>query len=264
MDEEIQPSVVKRDWRVHCYDTDGVMRVCGIDSDHGAVWINLAIGEQEQFFELRAEQVTKFQLALDATLGMIVSDGSDKAARWEGRCYNSWDELSDCLIEVSEPGTVRISCVTAQTGERECSLELSQEHIGEFQGALAAAMEVCHADVAIHGEHWADDESDETEETVPPRGMKESVFAEEINKMVAAEAPKIFALVAEIGDRVDAMITGWCVDLPDRTEVISVSTNGARGNFRSVEHARKLLSAGGKVKLRPVSVTETQKQVKVT
>jgi hypothetical protein len=262
INETLRKEIYDRDWRMHCYDTSGEIRACGIDSDHGAVRVALTIGEQEQFFELRGEQAAKFQAALNATLGTIKSGGSDKEVRWEGHCYNEWSELSDCLIEASEHDAVRIACVTAPTDERDCSLELRGDQIEQFQATLAAAMEVCHADVAIHGEHWADDEADETEEVVSSRGMEEAVFVEEINKMVAAGAPKMFAMVAEIGDRVDAMITVWCVKFPDRTEVISDGPHGVRGSFQSLERARKLLSAGGKIKLRLVSVAEAQKQVK--
>lgn len=260
MGEAIQPSTANRDWRVHCHDTDGEPRVCIIDSDHGAVRLGLNIDGQEQFFELRAEQVIKFQVALEAILGMIEAGGSNEAARWQGHCYNSWGELGDCLIEVSKPDTVRVSCVTAQTSERECSLELQQEHIGQFRAALAASMGIFHADVAIHGKHWADDET----EGLPPRGMKEADFVEEINKMVATHAPQTLALVAEIGNRVDAMTMAWCVKFPDRTEVISDGPDGVRGSFHSVERAIRVLSAHGKVKVRVVSVTDAQKRIKAT
>jgi hypothetical protein len=121
-------------------------------------------------------------------------------------------------------------------------------------------MEVCHTDVATHGEHWADD-ADEPG-AASPRGMEEPVFVEEINKMVVAGAPETFAMVAEIGDRVDAMVTVWCVRFPDRTEVISNGPHGVRDSFQSLERALKLLSAGGKAKLRLVSVAEAQKQIK--
>ncbi|MDQ2882162.1 MAG: hypothetical protein M3Y48_13320 [Actinomycetota bacterium] len=251
--------IPKRDWRVHCYDADGVMRVCTIDSDHGAVRIGLTSGEREQYFELRAEQADRFWTALETPRGVIDSGDSDQEVRWrwQGRCYSKWGEQKYCLIEGSAHDAVRIVC------EWECAVELRGDQIGKFQAALAEAMKVCHTDAAIHGEHWADDEADETE-AVSPRGIDEAEFVEMVNEMVAAEAPKMFALVAEIGDRVDAMITVWCVKLPDRIEVISVGSDGVRGIFHSVEHALKLLSAGGKTTLRLVSVAQAQRQVKAT
>jgi hypothetical protein len=256
MGEMLRLYAPKRDWRVHCYDTTGAMRMCVIDSDHGAVRIALTIGEREHLFELRVEQVDQFWAALKAPLSVMESGGSNQEVRWQGQCYSKWGELRCCLIEAREHDAVRISC------EWECSLELRGDQIGQFQAALEAAMEVCHADVAIHGEHWADDETNKTEETVSPRGMEEATFAEEINKMVAAEAPQMLALVAEIGDRVDAMITVWCVKFPDHTEVISAGPDGVRGSFSSVECAHKLLSAGGEAHLRLVSVADAQRQVK--
>jgi hypothetical protein len=187
MDEAIQPFTAKRDWRVHCYDTTGSMRVCVIYTDHGALRIALTIGEQEQLFELRAEQADQFQAALEATLGMIKSGGPANPVRWEGHCYSSWNELMRCLIEATQYDAVRISCALRSTCWKEFSLELRQDQIREFQTALAAAMEVCHTDVATHGEHWADD-ADEPG-AASPRGMEEPVFVEEINKMVVAGAP---------------------------------------------------------------------------
>jgi hypothetical protein len=195
--------------------------------------------------------VDQFWAALKAQLSVIESDGSDQKVRWQGQCYSKWGEPRRCLIEAREHDAVRIAC------EWECSLELRGDQIGQFQAALEAAMEVCHADVAIHGEHWADEV-----ETVSPRGMKEAVFLEEVNKIVTDEAPQVFAVVAEIGDRIDAMVTVWCVKFSDHTEVISAGLNGVRGSFHSVERALKLLSAGDEAKLRLVSVTEAQKQVK--
>jgi hypothetical protein len=255
---ELQPYAPKRDWRVRCYDTTGEMRVCVIDSDHGALRIALTIGEQEQLFELRAKQVDQFQAALEATLVMIKSGGPDQSVRWEGHCYTRWDEPMCCLIEATQHDAVRISCVLS-TYLKEFSLELREDQIGEFQVALAAGVEVCHIDVATHGEHRADDEADEAE-TVSPRGMEETPFAREINKMVTADAPERIAVVAEIGDRVDAMITAWCFTFPGRTEVISAGPGGVRGIFSTPEQALKLLSADGKAKLRLVSVIEAQKQ----
>jgi hypothetical protein len=261
MDETIQPSAANRDWRVQCYDTTGEMRVCVIDSDRGALRVSLSIGEQEQFFELRAKQVDQFQAALAATLGRIKAGGPDKPVRWEGHCYNSWDELLCCLIEATDHDAVRISCVLPSTGGQECFLELRKEHIEEFQAALAAAMEVFHTDVATHGEHWNDDEVDETE-TVSPRGIEETVFVREVDRMIATDAPQMLALVEEIGDCADAITIAWCLEFPDHAEVISAGPDHIRGSFCSAERARTLLSAGDKAKIRLVSVAEAQQQVK--
>lgn len=261
MGEAILPSAVNRDWRVHCYDTTGEIRVCVIDSDHDALRIALTIGEQEQLFELRAAQPDQFQAALEATLGITKANELEESVRWEGHCYSRWDEPMSCLIEATQHDAVRISCVLPSTWCKEFSLELREDQIREFQAALAAAMQVCRTDGATHAEHWAHDETEETE-VVSPCGMEETVFTCEINKMVAADAPETIAVVAEIGDRVDAMITAWCFAFPDHAEVISAGPHGVRGSFSTPEHARKLLSAGGKTKLRLVSATEAHKQAK--
>jgi hypothetical protein len=256
MTETLQPSAPRRDWRVHCYDTTGQLTVCVIDSDHGAVRVGLTAGEEERFFELRAEQAVQFQAALEATLVTIRDGGSHQAARWEGGCYNKWREPSDCLIEATQQDVVRISCLA--TGERDWSLQLRKDQIKKFQVALAEAMKVFRMDLAIHGEHWADEEA----EVMSPCGMEEADFVRKINKMVAADAPETIALVAEIGDRSDAMTIGYGLKFPDLTQVITVGPDHVLGSFSSVERACKLLSAGGKSKIRSVSVAEAQKQVK--
>ena len=136
MREMLQLYAPKRDWRVHCYDTTGAMRVCVIDSDHGAVRIALNISEREHLFELRVEQVDQFWAALKAQLSVIDSGGSDQEVRWQGECYSKWGEPRCCLIEAREHDAVRIAC------EWECSLELRGDQIGQFQAALDAAMKV--------------------------------------------------------------------------------------------------------------------------
>ncbi len=145
-------------------------------------------------------------------------------------------------------------------GEQECSLELRDNQIEQFQATLAAAMDVCHTDIPIHGERWADEEEADETGALPPCGMEESTFIQEINKMVAADAPEMLALVEEIGDRVDAITIAYCLAFPDHAELISTGSDCVRGSFRSAERARRLLSAGDKAKVRLVSVTEAQKQ----
>lgn len=248
-----------RDWRVPCYDITGQATVCIIGPHRDAVRIGLGSGEQERFFELRAEQVSQFQTGLECTLGMINAGVSDNAARWEGQCYNRWGEPSRYLIRVTQHHAVHIACVAV--GERECSLELRKDQIEQFQATLAAATQVFQTNLAIHSQHRVDDEADKTE-AVLPQGTEESVSTQEINEMVAAEAPPIFAGVAEIEDRSDAIITAWGLKLPDRVEVVSAGPDGARGSFCSLEQTCKLLSANGRIKYRIVSVTEAQKQTK--
>lgn len=102
-------------------------------------------------------------------------------------------------------------------------MDTREGQIEAFQAALAAAIETFRTDVEVHGECWADDELDATE-AVSPRGMDEAIFVQEINEMVAADAPQTYAAVGEIGDRVDAVTMAYCLDFPDRFEVISADS----------------------------------------
>lgn len=265
MDESIQPSVVKRDWRMSCYDTNSVVRVCTVDSDHGAVRIGLSGGERQDFFELRIEQVDQFWAALESTLEMIRSGGSDGTSHWRGRCYTQWDELSNCVIEAKKRDVLRIAWVAVVVpGARECSFEFRGEQIGVFQAALTAAIKVCHADIAIHGQHWADNETDEAEAVSPTR-MTEAEFVDKINKMVAAEAPTVFGMVGEIGDHVDAMMLAWGMKLSDHhTEVTTIGPDHVRASFNSPESAWKVFSLNGKINIWIVPVKEARRQIKAT
>lgn len=149
---------------------------------------------------------------------MINAGISDTTARWEGQCYNRWGEPSRYLIQATQHDAVHITCVAV--GERECSLELRKDQIAQFQTTLAAAIQVLQTDLVIHGEHQADSADHETE-AVPRHDTEESVSTSEINEMVAAKAPPIYAGVAQIEDRSDAVITAWGLKLPDRVEVVS-------------------------------------------
>lgn len=231
----------KRDWRLSCCDITEQPTMGVIDCDHDAVRIGVNVGEQEHFFELRGEQVIAFREALRA-----------KPTRWEGRCFDRWGQPSRYLIETTHHGAVRIS--SDGVGEREYCLELRGEQVRRFEVALGEAVEVFYTDVAEHGQHWADDE---TEDLGVSRGMTESAFTQKVYKMVAAEAPSMFALVPEVDD---PMITVWCMSFTDSTQVYSAGSDHVRGSFSSVEQAQKVLSAHGKIKLRAVSVAEALKQ----
>lgn len=47
-------------------------------------------------------------------------------------------------------------------------------------------------------------------------------FAELVAEMVAEDAPRLFAVVQEYGDRVDARIAAWGLAHPDHVDVIGV------------------------------------------
>lgn len=74
----------QQDWRLGCYDSEGKLGVCVIDSDHGGLRVGLTGGEQTQFFELRGEQVGQFRVALDKAImaaNGLRAEGAD-SSRW--------------------------------------------------------------------------------------------------------------------------------------------------------------------------------------
>jgi hypothetical protein len=121
-------------------------------------------------------------------------------------------------------------------------------------------------------EEFMYDEEDSTVEYVDPNelsSMDEEVFSDEINKMVAEDAPRLFALCEEIGVRVDAGIVSWGLSFEDdhaelvhgihnprsRTTVICHSAERAREWFEF--HSKKVGCA-----IRLVWVDQAQEQVK--
>lgn len=67
------------------------------------------------------------------------------------------------------------------------------------------------------------DECDELEDPsrLPPMGSREE-FTAIVDSIVADNAPQVFAIVHEYGDRVDSWIVGWGMALDDRAEVVDV------------------------------------------
>ncbi|MGH3686167.1 MAG: hypothetical protein ACRDQ9_10760 [Pseudonocardiaceae bacterium] len=66
-------------------------------------------------------------------------------------------------------------------------------------------------------------------------------FAQEIAELVADEAPRMFAVVQEYGERVDGQIVAWGMALEDRAEVVRI--NGHRRlSLRSPERAVRAFS----------------------
>lgn len=258
-------SAPKRDWRVRCYGTEGELRECVIDSDHGALRISFTIGESEQLMELRADQVKEFHSALEAAINTLetggVGEDCPQRYNWSGQCYSSWSDLRLCSIKTTYHSALRIDCGGVLPGEKDCSLEFRADQIGEFRAAFDAALWVFKIDVSLYGEHWADEEDgDNCEELSPVCG--EELFATEVNKMISEDAPRLFALVGEIGERVDAMTMVWGMDFGDHTQVISAGHSGVCGSFRSAERAHKILSAGAEMNIRLVWVNDAREQVK--
>ncbi len=80
----------------------------------------------------------------------------------------------------------------------------------------------------------------------PP--CSEEEFAEEVRELVAADAPPMFALVEEYGERVDGRIVAWGIAFADHVDVFSV--NGIRrASLPSVERAHKAFSRRRKIRL---------------
>lgn len=71
----------------------------------------------------------------------------------------------------------------------------------------------------------------------------EERFAEVLDMMVADAAPRMFAVVQEYGERVDAHIAAWGIALPDRAEAVSVE-RGLRMSLQTPEDALRAFTWG--------------------
>jgi hypothetical protein len=68
--------------------------------------------------------------------------------------------------------------------------------------------------------HPLDDFGPEPSDSTPL--WDESQFAEILESMVADEAPRLFAIVQEYGNRFDGQIAAWGMAFADRVEVVSM------------------------------------------
>ncbi|MGQ0837374.1 hypothetical protein [Actinokineospora sp.] len=64
-------------------------------------------------------------------------------------------------------------------------------------------------------------------------------FAELVAGMVADEAPRLFAVVQEYGERADGRIAAWGMAFEDRAEVVD-AVGGVRMSLRSAERAAQM------------------------
>ena len=73
----------------------------------------------------------------------------------------------------------------------------------------------------------------------------EAEFAELVNELVAEDAPKLFAVLQEYGERADGRIAAWGMAFPDHADVVGVdhglhlrlqSPGGATRAFRRRPH----------------------------
>ncbi|GDY34091.1 hypothetical protein [Gandjariella thermophila] len=85
---------------------------------------------------------------------------------------------------------------------------------------------------------------------IPPL-CGEPQFAAILESMVADEAPRLFAIVQEYGERVDAEIAAWGMAFADHAEVVSVDRR-LRMSLRKPETALRLFGFGSHIRARLV------------
>ncbi|RKT53023.1 hypothetical protein [Saccharothrix australiensis] len=99
------------------------------------------------------------------------------------------------------------------------------------------------------------DDSEEAQETDASPSFPEGEFGALIWAMVNDNAPRVFAVVQEYGEREDARVGAWGLAFPERAEVVSVE-----GTFRmgaqSPEGALRMFESPG-VRARVVWVDKT-------
>lgn len=79
----------------------------------------------------------------------------------------------------------------------------------------------------------------------------ESLFLAVLDRMVANNAPRLFAVIEEYGERVDATIAAWGMAFRDHAEVVSVD-HGLRMSLPTPEEALPGFTFGTHVRARLV------------
>jgi hypothetical protein len=79
----------------------------------------------------------------------------------------------------------------------------------------------------------------------------EPEFAAILEEMVADEAPRLFAVVQEYGDRVDGRIAAWGLAFAGYAEVVSVA-RGLRMSLQAPENVLRLFNFGSHIRARLV------------
>lgn len=77
----------------------------------------------------------------------------------------------------------------------------------------------------------------------------EREFAAIMETLVADEAPRLFAVVQEYGERVDAVIAAWGMAFPDHAELVS---HQLRMSVREPESALRMFTVGHHIRARLV------------
>jgi hypothetical protein len=80
-------------------------------------------------------------------------------------------------------------------------------------------------------------------ELAPACGEQE--FADIVESMVADDAPRLFAVVQEYGERVDAVIAAWGMAFPDHAEIVSYRM---RMSVRAPENALRMFTVDGHIR----------------
>jgi hypothetical protein len=76
----------------------------------------------------------------------------------------------------------------------------------------------------------------------------EEEFTQEVRELVAADAPQVFALVEEYGERVDGWIEAWGMAFDDHIDVLGVN-GGLHASLSSVERVHRVFSRRRKIRL---------------
>jgi hypothetical protein len=79
----------------------------------------------------------------------------------------------------------------------------------------------------------------------------EPEFAATLESMVADEAPRLFAVVQEYGERIDARIAAWGLAFADHAEVVSVERK-RRVSLQAPENALRMFKFGSHIRVRLV------------
>lgn len=87
-----------------------------------------------------------------------------------------------------------------------------------------------------------EDQDDFDPAQLPPLGTR-AEFQSALQALVQEEAPRLFALCEEVGDRADGYVEFWGIAFDDRAEVVSVR-GSTRGRFSSAESAQRIFSFG--------------------
>lgn len=84
----------------------------------------------------------------------------------------------------------------------------------------------------------------------------EEEFVQLLNEMVTDEAPRLFAVIHEYGDRLDAAIVAWGMAFEDRTDIATVH-NGTFFSTTSPDRALHLFRRAPNIHPRLVWLTPT-------